>query len=216
MEQELEPMESDARYVDTPYLVRPMRLEDLDEVLRIEQASFPVPWPASAFRYDLTKNHYAYYFVAARRAPLTDRPADAGLKSFWQRLWSGDTSSAAPILGYIGYWCLVDEAHIANIAVAEDWRGRGLGELLMIAVLDHALAQGMTVVTLEVRVSNQVAQALYQKFGFVVAGNRRRYYSDNGEDALIMTTEPIASEPYQARLAELKRALADRLNFPAE
>ena len=213
MEQEPE-MERDSQYSDAPYLVRPMRLDDLDEVLRIEQASFPMPWPVSAFHYDLTRNRYAYYYVVTRRLPQAIEPDDSVLKGIWRRLWPTEATPAAPILGYTGYWTLVDEAHIANIAVAPEWRGHGVGGLLMITVLEHALAQGMNVVTLEVRVSNYVAQALYAKFGFIVVGNRRRYYSDNGEDALIMTTEPIASEEYQAHLAELKRALAGRLNSP--
>ena len=206
MERESE-MEIDLHQGDSPYLIRPMRLDDLDEVLRIEQASFPVPWPASAFRYDLTRNHYACYFV------VTHRPAaesdDSTLKNLWRRL---RPTEASAIVGYTGYWMLMDEAHIANIAVAPERRGQGLGELLMIAVLDHALTQRMAVVTLEVRITNQVAQGLYHKYGFNVVGNRRRYYSDNGEDALIMTTGPIAVEAYQAHLASLKRELAARLN----
>jgi len=201
-------MEVDSLWADIPCIVRPMHLDDINEVQRIEQACFPLPWPANAFRYDLTKNENAYYFVVSPR----NRPgARSDFSSWWQRLRGQVISSMPPILGYVGYWRLVDEAHIANIAVTPAWRRRGLGELLLVTVLDHALAQKMNVVTLEVRVSNQAARKLYHKFGFTVVGQRRRYYSDNGEDALIMTTDPIASEGYQAHLAGLKQSLAARL-----
>jgi len=201
----------DSQWANIPYIVRPMNLDDLDEVHRIERACFPLPWPANAFRYDLTQNRYAHYFVIT-----TDSRGGkgSGVRHWWRRVRAQVITSSPPILGYVGYWSLVDEAHIANIAVAPAWRRRGLGELLLIAVLDHALAQKMNVVTLEVRVSNLTAQRLYRKFGFTVVGERRRYYSDNGEDALIMTTGPIASETYQTLLTGLKQSLAARLMSP--
>jgi ribosomal-protein-alanine N-acetyltransferase len=120
-------------------------------------------------------------------------------------------SPSGPVLGYAGFWALVDEAHLANIAVAPEWRGRGLGELLLVTVIDRAVELGLAVVTLEVRVSNLRAQKLYRKYGFEVVGERRHYYSDNGENAYIMTTGIITSAAYQRRLAELKEALHAKL-----
>jgi [ribosomal protein S18]-alanine N-acetyltransferase len=195
----------------TPYLVRPMQLDDLEGVMVVERSCFSMPWPASAFRYDLTQNNHAHYVVVAQReagGALTD---GEGTASWWQRFWRGDTGRPSRILAYGGFWCLVDEAHIANIAVAPTWRGRGLGELMLVSMLDDGVTQGMQTATLEVRVSNGIAQNLYRKYGFEIVGRRKRYYSDNYEDALIMSTGILISSHYQQSLAQLKRALLCRL-----
>ena len=193
-----------------PFHTRPMREEDLDEVLVIERASFPNPWPASAFRYDLHRTDYAYYLVALPRhtaaPPAEPAPATRRLR-FFVRPWS----PRAGILGYVGLWQLVDEAHICNIAVAPTARGRGVGELLLLRAIQAGGERGMATATLEVRVSNRVAQNLYVKYGFEVVGRRRRYYSDNGEDALIMSTGMITSPEYRYTLQKLEEALAERM-----
>ena len=110
---------------------------------------------------------------------------------------------------------MVDEAHISTIATMREWRGRGIGELLLVAMIDEAQSLGAEKVTLEVRVSNLVAQNLYRKYGFKVEGRRRRYYSDNGEDALIMTTPPLYEEAYEQMLGKLKQSLLARLREDA-
>ena len=92
------------------------------------------------------------------------------------------------VVGYGGMWFIVDEAHVTNIAIAKAHRGRGLGKLLMETMLQFAADSGMAFMTLEVRRSNEVAQNLYRSHGFVDVGYRKRYYEDNHEDALIMTT----------------------------
>ena len=97
------------------------------------------------------------------------------------------------MLGYAGLWLLIDEAHISTIAVAPEWRGRGLGELLLASLLERAISIGADVATLEVRASNLVAQNLYRKYRFTVVGVRKGYYTDNFEDALVMTTPPCAA-----------------------
>lgn len=202
----------DAARAGIPYRIRPMHLEDMDGVLAIERASFPLPWPASAFRYDLTKNDHAHYFVATfSQPPALGSRGDPEPSSLREPINAPISDHVPTIVGYVGYWDLVDEAHIANLAVVPAWRGRGLGELLLLTVLDHAGELGMILVTLEVRASNHVAQALYRKYGFDVAGKRRRYYSDNGEDALIMTTAPLSSARFQGKLEPSKAALARRL-----
>jgi ribosomal-protein-alanine N-acetyltransferase len=106
---------------------------------------------------------------------------------------------------------MVDEAHLVTIAMGPAQRGRGLGELLLVSMIDLACILGASRMTLEVRVSNHVAQSLYRKYGFKNEGVRRRYYSDNGEDALIMTTDVLTSAYYQAHYQELKRALLSKL-----
>ncbi len=108
-----------------------------------------------------------------------------------------------PILGYVSVWTMGSDAHIVGIAVREKHRGWGIGELLLIGAVEAGLRQGLEAVTLEVRVSNSVAQALYVKYGFREVGLRKRYYRDNNEDALIMTTDPIASVAFQEAFRRL-------------
>jgi ribosomal-protein-alanine N-acetyltransferase len=164
--------------------IEPMTLEDLPEVHAIEHASFSTPWPDDAYRSELRTNRLASYLVA--------RADDA-------------------IIAFAGTWLLVDEAHIVTFAVHPDWRRRGVGERLLIALLDAALARGAREATLEVRLSNVAARRLYEKYGFRPVGLRPRYYTDNGEDALIMTTEPLAGPDMRDRLERLRAAAgADR------
>jgi len=201
----------DAEDPQFPFVTRPMQESDLDEVLVIERASFSNPWPASAFRYDLGRADYAYYMVVTPRQPapaMVDAPPATGWTRFFGRR---PAAPLAGILGYVGFWLLVDEAHICNIAVAPAQRGRGLGELLLLRTIQAAEQKGMLMVTLEVRVSNIAAQKLYVKFGFEVVGRRRRYYSDNGEDALIMSTGLITSPQYHRTLDNIAKALYERL-----
>ena len=124
-----------------------------------------------------------------------------------RQVWRGRNPSWQPgddlIVGFVGLWYMVDEAHIVSIGVRSEYRGLGLGELLLISAIEQAVEMGSRVVTLEVRVSNYVAQNLYKKYGFTERGVRKGYYSDNREDALIMTTGPIGSDAYRGELEEL-------------
>ena len=139
--------------------------------------------------------------------------------SFWQRLFGRNGNKATdvatverqPVVGYGGLWLMVDEAHISTLASHPHWRGRGIGELLLLAMLDGAAEIGGNVVTLEVRVSNISAQKLYRKYGFEVVGRRKGYYSDNGEDAFIMTTPAITTPEFVRSIQELKASLFKRL-----
>lgn len=200
---------SDIQRADIPYVVRPMRLADVEEVMMIERASFSSPWPASAFCYDLTANENAHYWVVVPNWPKDAKPEPS--RSWWRRLWHEEPKERLSIVGYAGFWSLIDEAHIGTIAVAPAWRGRGLGELLLVNLLDQAVALGLRVATLEVRVSNKVAQNLYRKYGFEIVGRRRGYYSDNHEDAWIMSTGTLTSATFQRNLYQLKQALFERL-----
>ncbi|HJV45464.1 MAG TPA: ribosomal protein S18-alanine N-acetyltransferase [Bacillota bacterium] len=136
-----------------------MTLDDLDGISKIEKSSFSVPWSTKSFVNELTSNHFAYYLVLEINGKLA---------------------------GYGGMWIIVDEAHITNIAISPTFRGKKWGEKLLAAMIVHASRMGAVAMTLEVRVSNMIAQRLYQKFGFDKTGIRPKYYSDNGEDALIM------------------------------
>jgi [ribosomal protein S18]-alanine N-acetyltransferase len=136
-----------------------MTLNDIDDVLRVERASFTVPWSREAFYNELVHNRYAKYIVMVHK----DR-----------------------IIGYGGMWVVVDEAHITNVAVLPEFRGKKLGEALMRKLMETAKQLGAATMTLEVRVSNHVAQSLYRKLGFRNGGIRRHYYPDNLEDALVM------------------------------
>lgn len=161
--------------------MEPMALDDLLAVHRIEQASFSVPWPDDAYRSELQANRLASYLVVR---------SDEG------------------VVAYGGIWLMVDEAHITTFAVDPAWRRQRVGETLLIALLDLALARHAREATLEVRLSNVPARRLYEKYGFRPVGLRPRYYSDNGEDALIMTTEPLDGAAMRARIARLRAAVA--------
>ncbi|MCK4273864.1 MAG: ribosomal protein S18-alanine N-acetyltransferase, partial [Dehalococcoidales bacterium] len=118
------------------------------------------------------------------------------------------------IVGFSGIWVLVDEAHITNIALRQEYQGKGLGELLLIATIDLSMILKARMMTLEVRASNLIAQNLYGKYGFTRVGVRRGYYLDNREDAVIMSTENIAAPSFQAQLKQLREALAKKLDSP--
>jgi ribosomal-protein-alanine N-acetyltransferase len=112
-------------------------------------------------------------------------------------LGSGQTPESDDlVVGFVGLWFGVDEAHVSAIAVRERWRGLGIGEMLLIGAVELALARQAKVLTLEVRASNHIAQSLYAKYGFKKVGVRKGYYNDNGEDAVIMTTDPLASPAF--------------------
>ena len=159
--------------------VGPMAAEDIAAVHEIERASFPMPWPPYAFRQELEANRMARYLVVR---------------------------AGATVVAYAGLWLMVDEAHLTTFAVLPGWRRRGIGGRLLWALLELAEDLGASVMTLEVRLSNEAARTLYQRFGFRPVGVRPRYYSDNGEDALIMTTERLGGP----EMRRLRDALASR------
>jgi ribosomal-protein-alanine N-acetyltransferase len=138
---------------------RLMQLDDIPDVLAIEHEAFTLPWTEEAFRNELTMNHFAKYMIMELNGQA---------------------------IGYAGMWTIMDEAHITNIAVLEAYRGRKLGDKLLDELMQTAAYLGMDRMTLEVRVTNRIAQGLYEKKGFKPAGVRKGYYSDNNEDAVIM------------------------------
>jgi ribosomal-protein-alanine N-acetyltransferase len=162
--------------------IGPMTLDHLAAVQSIEHASFTSPWPPHAYRSEIETNRLAHYLVA---------------------------TVDGEVVAYGGIWLMVDEAHITTFAVHPSWRRRRIGEQLLIALLDVAVARHAREATLEVRLSNLPARKLYEKYGFRPVGVRPRYYSDDGEDALIMTTEPLDDPAMRQRIARLRRALAE-------
>ncbi|MDV2496623.1 MAG: ribosomal protein S18-alanine N-acetyltransferase [bacterium] len=148
--------------------IRPMAWGDLQEVLAIEGEVFPTPWPRSMFLHEMRYNRQATIVVAH----LVDR-----------RQYSG-------VVGYAGFWDVAGEMHVTTLAVDPSFQRRGIAHELMDHCMDVARALGCTTASLEVRLSNEAAQQLYDSYGFVVAGRKARYYQD-GEDALIMTLERL-------------------------
>jgi ribosomal-protein-alanine N-acetyltransferase len=205
------------------YFIEPMAEEDIPAVQAIESQSFTTPWSASTYRRELRNIQSCRYIVArASAAPPASRagaaPRRAGIFSQLLGAFFAPAEvepGATPIVGYGGVWLTVDDAHVTTIAVDPTHRGKGVGELLLNALIDNAYELGARQITLEVRVSNTNAQHLYLKYGFEPAGTRTRYYTDNGEDALIMWTESIDTPAYRARLSDLRRLLFARLQREA-
>ena len=200
------------------YHIRKMNDGDIQQALEIDLDAFPNQWPhasASSFHHEL-RNKLAHYIVVGETG-TAENSANGhpviGLKeiaSYIRQLFSQDRffgpagQSREYLSGMAGIWMMVDEAHIVTIAVRKNRKNLGLGEWLLINIIELAKQLRAKYVTLEVRVSNKTAQALYEKYGFTRAGTRRKYYSDNGEDALIMTTCELDSPAYQATLQNLK------------
>jgi len=207
------------------YSIRPMAQGDLAQVTGIDREAFPTQWPPPNYRQEL-QNKLAYYIVAcddSRTMEATEVKPRKGLLGLISRIIplykrSLFLDATLPeytrqyIFGFSGIWVLVNEAHITNIALRLKYQGRGLGELLLIATIDLAQELNASTMTLEVRASNYIAQNLYKKYGFTQVGLRRGYYLDSHEDATIMSTENITTPSFQARLKNLREALARKLD----
>lgn len=182
--------------------VEPMRLADVAAVAELEKKVFTLPWSAHAFDYELRYNRTAHFLVV--RACSENASGSGG---------QADTGGepARELVAFAGYWHIVDEVHICTLAVHPDYRQLGLASLLLLRIMDQARGLSADVATLEVRVSNDAAIRLYDKFGFSVVGRRKAYYSDNREDAYIMTTGSLSSRPMVRQLDALRAELEERL-----
>jgi len=169
--------------------IRRMRSTDIPAIMAIEAVSFGRHhWSEESFQNEMN-NHIGRYYS----------------------LFSGDT-----LIGYGGFWHVIDEAHVTTVAIQPEYRGHGLGELLFLQLLEECFRISIHWVTLEVRTSNESAQNLYYKYGLSSAGLRRKYYQDNQEDALIMTSPDIGTEKYRALYNSNKQLFEKRLGgFPA-
>ena len=182
----------------------------------VEKDAFPTQFPPTSFRSELRKR-IARYLVVTRSdvhgrpspdlPPLPDYEVESvngqllsrlvrGARGVWRRHAPTWRPGEELVTGFVGLWYVVDEAHIVSIGVRSEYRGMGLGEILLISAIEQARQMKSRVMTLEVRMSNHVAQNLYKKYGFTKRGVRRGYYSDNREDAVIMTTTPLGSDDY--------------------
>jgi ribosomal-protein-alanine N-acetyltransferase len=170
-----------------------MQVTDLPRVQQIESSSFPTPWPLEGYRHELLKNDRAHYVV----------------------LTCEGSAGEEQIVGYAGHWLIADEVHISTIAVEPQRRGRGLGALLLLQMVSHGFVQGASLVTLEVRSRNEVAQTLYRDHGFAEVGLRRGYYKDTGEDAILMSLS-LQGQETQQRLAAWQARLWARLQREAD
>jgi len=167
-------------------VIAPMRNKDLKQVLRIEQAVFPQPW-----------SHRLFVEELAQRTSRAYRAA-----------WVGSR-----IVGFAGQMFIDDESHVNNIAVDPEWQGSGLGAAILSDLVRTGLDRGTRHLTLEVRVGNEPALALYKRFGLAPVGVRPNYYPVTGEDALVMWARDIDSEEYAERLTAIDSALVDRLRI---
>ena len=159
--------------------VEPMRVPDLEAVQAVDRRCFPMPWQAVAYVTELS-NRAAAYFVARK---------------------------GGNIVGYGGVWVVGEEAHITTLAVDALYRRRRIGERLVLALMEEAVIKGANHCTLEVREGNRSALALYRKFGFRDAALRKSYYTDNGENAIVMWADAINTLPYQRRLRAVRQSL---------
>jgi ribosomal-protein-alanine N-acetyltransferase len=202
------------------YSVRPMTADDIPQVSAIDREAFPTEWPPPSFKRELSSSMVRYLVAQddSRQATgdaMTPAPKRNMLESlvYGVRHMLGRNDAPADVaavqntqflVGYASIWMMVDESHLTSIAVRKGHQHQGIGEMLLTAIIRLSLQMKAQVVTLEVRASNHSAQALYAKYGFKSVGIRRRYYTDNGEDAVIMTTDKISSPDYQAMLRDLE------------
>lgn len=206
------------------YVIDRMTMFDVPRVVEIERLAYPSTWPPSAYRKELQDNRWAHYIVLRDKQisqervavpPEPEKPRKSRLFPLSLLPNRPVITTASPdlasIVGFAGLWLMVDEAHVTTIAMHPNYRRLGLGELMLVSLIDISYTIGAKWVTLEVRVSNYTAQNLYHKYGFREAGLRHRYYSDNQEDALIMWTDEINSPAYKEKFQELKAALMHKL-----
>jgi len=172
-------MELDPAAADRPerMTIARMSSNDIPDVARIERASFTTVWPTDAFYNELTTNKLAHYFVGR---------------------------IGGRIVAYGGIWVILEDSHITTVAVEPELRGRGLGEAMVLKLIDEGIERGAAWMTLEVRESNVSAQQLYRKYGFTTVTTRKGYYSDDNESALVMWAGNLRSELYRKRLAVLR------------
>jgi len=208
-----------------PLIIDAMKEEDIPQVLDIEREAFSLAWSEGAYRRELRWNRLARYLVLRQRVnpgfqtrpqagpaeTRTEETIGNRFLSFWRRVPQPQASASSYIVGYAGQWLMVDEAHLITIAVRQEYRRKGLGEALLIAAIDQAIELGARVMTLEVRLTNHSAQAMYEKFSFRKVGVRPRYYTDNNEDAIIMASDVLTSASFQAKLQQLRRENQERI-----
>jgi len=212
---------------DTTYTVRLMKEGDVRQVTEIDREVFPTEWMfrlSSSYQKEF-KNPLAHYLVAFTCSDIFPEPKPPivtqlplfrnSFNSTHQATRGGKEAQSPYIVGFAGLWMMAHNAHIMSLAVRDRYRGKGIGEALQISIIELASKLAANIITLEVRTSNDIAQALYKKHGFRVAGSRSRYYSDNGEDAVIMNTDSITSDSFHSFFRSLKEEHSQRYTYIA-
>jgi ribosomal-protein-alanine N-acetyltransferase len=200
-----------------------MDRQDIPQVTEIDHKAFPTEWPPTNFAHELN-NKLAYYIIAynndgtkPQSSPsLSDGKHRSGFIDRILHFLLPDRTNQkkpaeeVPILGFAGMWIMADEAHVTSIASHQQHRHQGIGEAMLLSLIELAMKKQATIVTLEARVSNLIAQNLYYKYGFDQMGLRKAYYLDNKEDAVIMSTEYIGSNSFRKKFTEMKKAYSQR------
>jgi len=206
------------------YIIRPMEDKDIPQVIDVDRDAFPTQWPHptySSLKHEV-RNRLAHYIVACKPNEIIGEANENrdNSRTIWDKirnlpyiLINGTfTNEVLPppsrdyIMGMAGFWLMAGEAHITTIGVRNSYRQQGVGERLLISIIDMATYMKADMVTLEVRLSNEQAQKLYEKYGFTNVGTRKSYYSDNGEDAIIMTTDPLNSPSFKTHFEQSKKS----------
>ncbi len=192
-----------------------MKYEDIRQVAQIDREAFPGEWvfrSQAAYKQDLDNPSIRYMVAYRDKDGIESGPQEMPRPSWFKRLFSYERrlNTREYIVGFSGFWMMVGEAHIIAIGVRNGYRQLGIGEGLLIASIELAQILNANVVTLEVRASNKAAQELYKKYGFQVTGRRLKYYSSDGEDAIIMSTDNITSPSFQASFQRSKEGHAPR------
>ena len=200
-----------------------MHEEDIPQVKEIDREAFNPGWAQTDFKNEL-KNPLAHYIVAADAETRTIEPAIeatpesnpdnllAKIKAFFGYKTKTSPKISQHVYGFAGFWIMADEAHVTNIAVREKHRRQGIGELLLLSIIEIASKLEARLLTLEVRASNLPAQNLYLKYGFKEAGLRKNYYTNDREDALIMSTEDLSSAAFKAHFRKSKQNYLKKYN----
>ena len=199
----------------TSYIIRRMKEGDISQVAQIDREAFPGEWvfrSQAAYKQDLDNPSIRYIVAFSDKRATESGSQEMPRPPWFKRLFSYERRLDARdhIVGFSGFWMMVGEAHIIAIGVRKGYRQLGIGEGLLIATIELAQILSANVVTLEVRASNVIAQELYKKYGFQVTGRRFKYYSSDGEDAVIMSTDNISSPSFQAPFQRLREDHARR------
>lgn len=178
--------------------IEPLTLEDIRAAILLEQVAYATQPPRRDYDRELQYNPLAHYLAlrVSRSHTPTNSKAEGG---------------SSQLIGLAGFWLVADEIEIMTLAISPRWKGFGLGDWLLLNVLEKGKALGAKTATLEVRPSNHVAISLYKKYQFQEVGRRPNYYPDNLEDALILTTPPLDLPDYQALLTRYKAELLQRI-----
>ena len=206
---------------ETSYNIRTMIESDIVEISEIDKEAFPgesMFRPSSSYKAEI-HNTSVHYSVAYTNEPvkLGTEKINPQKKSMFKRLWQQQRMKSSELqstnsvteeymIGFVGLWFMLQEAHITAIATRTNYRRQGIGEALLISAIETSSSFGAQTITLEVRVSNVIAQSLYLKYGFRIVGKRIRYYSDNNEDALLMSIKTINSTNFKSQFCKLKEA----------